>query len=148
MELTQKETMLLQDLKSQEQLCIDKYAQYANDSCDKQLKTLFSTIEKSESTHLYTENSLLSGTVPMMAGGGGEQSAPEASQCGDEEKQRDKFLCGDALAMEKHVSSTYDTAIFEFKDAGARDALNHIQKEEQQHGKRIYDYMAVNGMYA
>ena len=50
--------------------------------------------------------------------------------------------------MEKHVSTTYNTAIFEFRDAQARDALNHIQKEEQQHGKRIYDYMAANGMPA
>ena len=28
-----------------------------------------------------------------------------------------------------------------------RDVLNHIQKEEQQHGKLLYDYMTVNGMY-
>jgi len=28
-----------------------------------------------------------------------------------------------------------------------RDALNHIQKEEQEHGKMLYDYMSVNGMY-
>jgi ferritin len=25
--------------------------------------------------------------------------------------------------------------------------LNHIQKEEQQHGEQIYNYMAQNGMY-
>ena len=30
----------------------------------------------------------------------------------------------------------------------ARDALNHIQKEEQEHGKRLYDYMSCHGMCA
>ena len=30
----------------------------------------------------------------------------------------------------------------------ARDVLNHIQKEEQQHGKQLYDYMAAHGMTA
>ena len=27
-----------------------------------------------------------------------------------------------------------------------RDALNHFQKEEQEHGKKLYDYMSQNGM--
>ncbi len=26
--------------------------------------------------------------------------------------------------------------------------LNSIQREEQEHGKRIYDYMSANNMYA
>ena len=48
MQLTQKETMLLQDLKSQEQLCIDKYNKYAEQARDEQLKQLFSSIEQTE----------------------------------------------------------------------------------------------------
>ena len=51
------------------------------------------------------------------------------------------------LAGEKHVSGLYDTCVFEFRDGQARNALNHIQKEEQEHGKQLYDYMTVNGMY-
>ena len=54
----------------------------------------------------------------------------------------------DALDTEKHVSGVYDTCIFEFTDAGARQALNHIQKEEQEHGQMLYDYMACHGMTA
>jgi len=38
-------------------------------------------------------------------------------------------------------------AVFEFSDTAVRDALNHIQKEEQEHGDKIYKYMAQNGMY-
>ena len=61
--------------------------------------------------------------------------------------QEDKILCADLLSTEKYVSSTYNTAIFEFRDENVRNVLNHIQKEEQEHGKKIYDYMASHGMY-
>lgn len=150
MQLTQKETELLQELKSQEQLCVEKYKKYAEDACDGQLKTLFNTIGGQEQTHLDTLNSMLGGTVPMMSGGSQQQNsaAPQQSNCDEAQKQKDSYLCEDTLSTEKHVSGTYDTCIFEFADASARDALNHIQKEEQQHGKRLYDYMAANGMYS
>ena len=60
---------------------------------------------------------------------------------------QDQFLCNDALSGEKHISSSYNTSIFEFVSAPVRDVLNHIQKEEQEHGKKIYDYMSKNSMY-
>ena len=44
------------------------------------------------------------------------------------------------LMTEKHVSSTYNTAILNSPIKG-RDILNHIQKEEQQHGEAIFKYM-------
>ena len=44
MQLTQKETSLLQDLKSQEQLCVTKDEKYASAACDEQLKKLFMEI--------------------------------------------------------------------------------------------------------
>ena len=69
------------------------------------------------------------------------------SSCSAAEKSKDAFLCKDALAMEKHVSSIYDTSIFEFSSPVLRDTLNHIQKEEQNHGEQIYQYMSKNGMY-
>lgn len=153
MQLTQKETSLLQDLKNQEQLCVTKYAKYADAACDEPLKRLFAEIGQTEQTHLDTIEQLLAGTVPMMAGGDRPSRSAQSAQsvrsaCSQEDRQADAFLCQDALGTEKHVSATYDICIFEFKDAGARDVLNHIQKEEQEHGKRIYDYMALNGMYS
>ncbi|MFQ7010601.1 MAG: spore coat protein [Oscillospiraceae bacterium] len=57
-------------------------------------------------------------------------------------------MCTDVLAMEKHASHLYDTCVFEFDDANARSVLNDIQKQEQHHGKVIYDYMNTNAMYA
>ncbi|MDI9468160.1 MAG: spore coat protein, partial [Bacillota bacterium] len=53
----------------------------------------------------------------------------------------------DMLMTEKYVSSAYDTAIFEFTDSNVRQVLNHIQKEEQQHGEGLFNYMQSHGMY-
>ena len=153
MKLTQKETTLLKDLKASEELCIEKYGTYAERAEDPELRQLFETIRSKEIEHLSTIESLMQGNVPMMGGGQQNQqqkngSVPCCGDCGRKASKNDEFLCHDALDTEKHVSSLYDTCIFEFSDAGARDALNHIQKEEQQHGKQLYDYMSCHGMCA
>ena len=151
MTLTEKETTLLQDLKSDEQLCIEKYKKYADEAKDGALKNLFTQIGQKEQEHLNTVNELLSGAVPQMASSGSQsQNSAEpncACDCDAAKKERDKFLCSDALSTEKHVSSVYNTSIFEFKDQNVRNILNHIQKEEQEHGEKIYNYMAQNNMY-
>ena len=151
MKLTQKESMLLQDLKTSEEICIEKYGQYAQKAEDQALADLFLTIRTKEEEHLKTINQLMQGTVPMMSGGGqgGQSTQPgngKATKKSD--SKTDEYLLKDALDTEKHVSSVYDTCIFEFTDAGAREALNHIQKEEQEHGQMLYDYMAAHGMCA
>lgn len=64
------------------------------------------------------------------------------------EKKNDCYICSDLLATEKHASALYDTCIFEFKNEQLRTVLNSIQREEQEHGKKIYDYMAANNMYS
>jgi spore coat protein CotF len=152
MTLTQKENSLLTDLKGQEQLCIEKYSMYSERACDPELKTLFEQIKSTEQTHLATINRIIGGEeVKMQAPPPTAASAKlecQPSTCSAEKKSSDAFLCKDALAMEKHVSSIYDTSIFEFSSPTLRDTLNHIQKEEQNHGKAIYDYMKANGMYS
>ncbi len=142
--------MLLQDLKTSEEICIEKYGQYAQKAEDQALSDLFMTIRSKEEEHLNTINSLISGTVPMMGGGAQSQSSQSGSgkSAQKSNSKSDEYLLKDALDTEKHVSSVYDTCIFEFTDAGARQALNHIQKEEQEHGKMLYDYMAAHGMCA
>ena len=152
MKLTQKETMLLKDLKNSEEICIEKYGTYAERAEDPELKQLFESIRKTELSHLQTIESLMQGTVPMMGGGQQQQQNGNQSvchgECGHKMSQNDEFLVRDALDTEKHISSVYNTCIFEFSDVGARDALNHIQKEEQEHGKQLYDYMSAHGMCA
>ena len=66
----------------------------------------------------------------------------------NQDKQTDCYLCSDVLATEKHASHLYDSCIFEFNNQSIRDSLNHIQKEEQNHGKMLYDYMKTNNMYS
>lgn len=150
MTLTQKETTLLEDLKSQEQLCIEKYTKYAANACDPCLSGLFGTIKATEEGHLQTINKILSGesvsaTTPPTAVS--QKFTCEKSSCEPMAKQNDAYLCKDALAMEKHVSSIYDMSIFEFSSPELRDVLSHIQKEEQNHGEQLYNYLSANGMY-
>ena len=154
MTLTQKEISFLKDLKNQEQLCVDKYNRYAANACDNQLKTLFTQIGQVEQGHLDTINQMLNGTVPSMSSGSGGQKATSSTptptytnNTNNEAKQNDCFLCSDTLATEKHVSDVYNTSIFEFINPAMRDALNHIQKEEQQHGEGIFNYMKQKGWY-
>ncbi len=128
MKLTQKETMLLKDLKNSEEICIEKYGTYAERAEDPELKQLFETIRGHELKHLQTIESLMQGTVPMMGGGNQQQQnqqsgSPCCGECDRKMSKNDEYLVRDALDTEKHVSSVYDTCIFEFTDAGARDAL-------------------------
>lgn len=150
MQLTQKESELLKDLKSQEKLCVDKYTKHSAAASDSQLKQLFTQIAQAEQQHLDTITQMENGTAPQMKGGSSSEPAFAATYGTAEnaEKQNDSFLCSDVLSGEKHVSHLYDTCIFEFKEESFRNALNHIQKEEQGHGKMIYDYMQTNGMYS
>lgn len=152
MVLTTKETELLKDMKSQEELCIKKYNKYANEAKCSELKTLFTNMANTESNHLKTVNEMLSGKEPQAPG---SLSADNSlcKSCSSEytnadDKNHDAFLCQDMLSMEKHVSSVYNTSVFEFKSPTARRMLSHIQAEEQQHGEMLYAFMNANGMYS
>ncbi|WP_339063839.1 spore coat protein [Tepidibacillus marianensis] len=168
MNLTQKEQYLLEDQKSHEEMCIKKYTNYIQQAQDPELKQMFQTHAQHEKQHLNSINQILSGTVPSVSQGqqGGQsqqgmqaqhqnqqnQKTNQATmQAGNQQtgmiNQSDADLCQDVLAAEKYVSGTYDTAIFEFRDTNIRQVLNHIQKEEQQHGENIFNYMQRKGMY-
>jgi len=150
--LTQKEKMLLEDQKSHEEICIQKYSNYANQVQDPQLKQICKNNEQIERSHLNTINQLLSGNVPQMNQQQGGQKNQGIDQNANKSQTAtsnlsDKEICSDLLMTEKYVSGAYDTAIFEFKDTEVRDVLNHIQKEEQKHGESIFKYMESKGMY-
>lgn len=153
-QLTQKERLLLEDQKAHEELCILKYGSYAQQAKDAQLKQLFSTYAGQEQQHLNTINQILAGQQPAM-GAGQQQQQGQPAQAGPAaigqpltaESQNDAALCQDMLSTEKYVSATYNTAIFEMTDTNVRQTLNHIQKEEQQHGEGIFNYMQSKGYY-
>lgn len=146
MSWTEKERLLLQDLKTQEQLCVDKYSEYARRASDPELKALFEQIRTAEQHHLDAINSLIHGQMPASGQQGGTSLPRFAPVQGKADQQADKYLCQDALCTEKEVSGTYDTCIFEFRDPQVRDLLSSFQSAEQQHGLQLYQYMAGSGM--
>ena len=176
MNFSTKERYLLEDQKNHEKICIQKYANYANLASDPQLKNIFKQNGQTEQEHYNTIDQLLKGQMPatnQQSGGqqsGGQQSSGQmqsgSQQSGNQMQSmlfqntnqsgsqgnssfnaNDRDLCTDMLMTEKYVSGAYNTAIFEFKDTQVRNILNHIQKEEQQHGEYIFKYMENNGMY-
>jgi len=196
MNLNQKEKMLLKDQLNHEQVCIQKYQQYANDASDQQLKQLFQSFADQEQQHYSTVSQMLNGKTPTTSttstastqsaqGQSAQQNsamlnsaAKSATELGQATQSnmtnatnqafgfnmtssdnqntassaatssnQDAAMCKDMLMTEKFVSGAYDSAIFEFTDATVRQNLNHIQKEEQQHGESIFNYMKNNGMY-
>lgn len=149
LQLTQKERMLLQDQLTHEEACIKKYGSYATQAQDPQLKQLFTQHQQHEQQHYNTITQLLQGTVPVMTGGGQSQKMqlPNAQPMGVQVNQTDDFMCHDLLMTEKYISGTYDTVIFESAHPALRQTLQHIQKEEQQHGEDIFNYMRQHGMY-
>lgn len=148
MTLTQKEKSLLKDMKDAEKLCIEKYFKASNDALDPQLKNLFSDIGSAERKHLQIFEKMEKGEVEQPETGGNMPTFTATYGTEDSaDKQNDSFLCTDLLTAEKHASHLYDTCVFEFTDDSARQAINTIQKQEQNHGKSIYDYMKINNMY-
>lgn len=148
--LSQKERMLLEDQKSHEEICIEKYTNYSNQVQDSELKQLLKTYAGEEQEHYNTINQILSGSIPDMNKQGQQQNNQnEFKNIGntDMSNTNDASICSDLLMTEKYVSGAYDTAIFECTDTKLRDTLNHIQKEEQQHGEGIFNYMESKGMY-
>jgi rubrerythrin len=51
----------------------------------------------------------------------------------------------DMLMTEQFVSGSYDSAIFDSISPNVRQALQHIQKDEQKHGQRLREYMQSTG---
>ena len=165
MNFSSKERTLLEDQKSHEELCIQKYSNYANLASCSELKNLFKQNGQIEQDHYNTIDQLLKGQMPAVSqqSGGQPQGMAQQQMSAQMNQQMsssfnpnamasnynssDKDLCTDMLMTEKYISGAYDTAIFEFQDAQVRNILNHIQKEEQQHGESIFKYMQSKGMY-
>ena len=148
-QLSQKERMLLQDQQKHEEVCIAKYNTYAQRAQDPQLQQLFNSFAQQEQQHWNTLGQILAGQAPANTSqqqGQQQQQIPGQNMQGSNSSE-DAGLCSDMLMTEKYVSGAYNTTIFECQDNNVRQALNHIQKEEQQHGEGIFNYMKNSGMY-
>ncbi|HEX3023178.1 MAG TPA: spore coat protein [Lachnospiraceae bacterium] len=158
MQLSQKERMLLEDDKEQEELCVQKYQSFAKQASDPELQQLFNKLSQEEQHHYDMINQLLQGQQPNMNQGlgssqmGSSQMSSSMSQSssaifGKQGSDNDKLLCTDLLSTEKYVSGAYNTGVFEAANPVIRQTLQHIQKEEQKHGEQLFNYMHSHGMY-
>lgn len=58
----------------------------------------------------------------------------------------DAALCTDSVMTEKFVSGSYDTGVFQSSNQQVIQALQHIQKEEQEHGQQLKQFMESKGL--
>ncbi|HJB21543.1 MAG TPA: ferritin-like domain-containing protein [Candidatus Fournierella merdavium] len=151
MAMTKKEQSLLKDLQNEEKLCAEKYQKAAEAACDPALKTMLGQIAQAEQNHYDTVTQMLAGKGPepqtTQPKAAKQQPAPGQSAANRAGKKKDAYLVADLLATEKYVSAAYNTSVFEFCDEKSRQVLSGIQQQEQHHGKQLFDYMQVNGMY-
>ncbi|WP_077368322.1 spore coat protein [Anaerosalibacter sp. Marseille-P3206] len=146
--LSQKERMLLEDGKKQEDLCVKKYQGYAAKVQDVQLKNLLTEIAQDEQHHYDMINQMLQGMEPNMAHSGGTTTLPTDNTLQQVSGNvNDQILLEDLLSTEKYVSGFYDTTVFEAANPKVRQAVQHIQTEEQNHGEKLFNYMNSHGMY-
>lgn len=162
-QLSQKESMLLEDLKKEEELCVLKYQNYAQQAKDPQLSQLFKKLAGEEQKHYNTVDQLIKsggqgGGQGGQGGQGGWKQAQGSGQVlssaqinltktGQSSSNPDKYLAQDMLSTEKYVSGAYDTGVFESSKSNIRQALQHIQQDEQNHGEQLFQYMNSHGMY-
>jgi len=134
MQLSQKEQMLLEDLRGHEQMFAQKCSDYANQAQDPQLKQIFQNMSQHEQQHIQKISQKLNQP---------QGTAWQSGQTG----QKDAMLCHDMLSSQKYLSGAYNTAIFEMKDTNLRQDLNTIQSDKQKHGEEIFQYMQSKGLY-
>lgn len=146
--LSQKERMILEDGKHQEDVCVKKYQSFANQAEDPELKQLFNKLASEEQHHYNIVSDLLLGKKPNLAHDSKTTNQPKSTNNAIRfNSPTDALLCSDLLATEKYVSGFYDTGVFESANKDVRESLQHIQKEEQKHGEELFTYMNNNGMY-
>lgn len=151
MVLTEKETTAIEDLKTQEQACINKYNKYKDEAKDEVLRDLFKQLAANEQKHYDSLSQVIEGKVPSCDcnDSAGKDYDPKASYDAlgnSEDKKADCYLATDAIATEKLVSGEYNSDVFIFGDSSIRKLLADIQVEEQNHAEMLWKYKTTNGM--
>ena len=113
MVLKETERTAIENLRTQEKSCIEKYQKYAQQAIDPELKNLFEQLHKKEQTHYDSLTQVLDGTVPSSDcndsdGRNYEPRAIYTAASQSEDKMHDAFLATDAIGTEKLVSGEYN----------------------------------------
>ena len=149
--LNEMEKQHIQDLKAQEETCIEKYSRYKEQAKDPVLKELFQTLQENEQQHYQSLEQVLTGKVPSCDcnDSAGKEYMPKNTyepMSSNEDKRADAYLATDCIGTEKYVSSEYNNNVFAFANTQIRKLLADIQVEEQNHAEMLYKYKTVNGM--
>ena len=150
--LNTEEKVFLKNLRTQEQMCVDKYKFYAQQAKDPQLQQLFGEIGRREERHYNLLSALMKGEVTPAKNRRSEmvkEYEPKpayTAKSKNADKQHDQFLCTDAIATEKYVAGAYNDDLFRFSMPTVRDLLNTIQTDEQNHAEMLWKYKMANGM--
>ena len=110
--LTEQETLLLNDLKQQEELCRDKYAFYSSEAKDPELKQLFEVIQKEEAEHYDTISSLLSGDTPDVGIAAPKNYQPKAAYHASSENADKMHYCAVIPFPVKSMYLPHTTTIY------------------------------------
>ncbi|KYH28289.1 MULTISPECIES: spore coat protein [Clostridium] len=150
MPLTNKEQTLIEDNLNAEYLCVRKYEQYAAMASDQNLKQVFTDLANREVQHVNTLKGILSqnGVNSQNIFESYNKPQGDLSNMQNNLGITDAQLLNDALSTEKHVSSSYNTAVLESVDPNIRKQLQHIQQEEQNHAEILFKEMQSRGWYS
>ena len=107
--LSEREKTVIQDLQTQEQSCVTKYAKYAAQAKDPELRNLFENLKQKEQNHYDSLTKVLSGNVPSVDCNDSDGKDYQPAACYDsmtnpQDKQDDSFLATDCIGTEKMVS--------------------------------------------
>lgn len=149
MPLSNKEKTLIEDNLNNEYLCIRKYRQYAAMASDPKLKQTFADLASKEEQHANTLKGILSqnGISSQNIFDSYVQPQGDLSNVSQSIGITDAQMLNDTLTTEKHVSSSYNTAVLESVDPNIRKQLQHIQKEEQDHAQTLFNEMNARRWY-
>ena len=79
MNFTTKERFFLEDQKSQEEICVQKYTNYAGMASCQELKSIFQQNGQKEQEHYNTIDQFLKGQMPSVSQSGSKQSGSQQS---------------------------------------------------------------------
>lgn len=149
MALTNKEKTLIEDNLNNEYLCIRKYRQYSAMASDSKLKQTFADLASKEEQHANTLKGILSqnGISSQNLFDSYVQPQGDLANVSQSIGITDAQMLNDTLTTEKHVSSSYNTAVLESVDPNIRKQLQHIQKEEQDHAETLFNEMSARRWY-
>lgn len=125
---------------------INRYGYCVKNAPDVRLKALVILLQKQDEEHYKMLIQLEQGIIPMIGRNDRESTLKVPKGKGGGTRVDARF-CTDLYEGEKNLSSEIDQAIFKIRDSSMRNVLNYIQKQQQEHGRLLGQYMDEELIY-